>query len=156
MTDPRIHDLLAEPLDDPDGTLTPDAEHVLRHVAVATGLIESVAPEYLRLRERALAVRAPGAASTALALELAGALAAVGRSARAQPDALHAARAAGLRATAVFDVLDELLASLVLLTEPGDLVAALTPEQLAGLLSGAEIEIGRDPDAEDREGHEGP
>jgi hypothetical protein len=141
VTDPRIHDLLAEPLDDPDASLTADAELVLRHVAVATGILETVAPEYLRLRERALAARAPDAESTVLAVELAGALAAVGRSARAHPLALEAARAAGLRAIAVLDVLDELLASLVLVTDPGDLAAALTPAELEQLLGEAEITI---------------
>jgi hypothetical protein len=141
VTDPRIHELLAEALEDPDESLTPDAALVLRHVAVAGGLVASIAPEYLRLRARALPARAPDAASSALAVELAGALAAVGRSMRSHPDALHAARAAGLRAVAVFDVLDELLSSLVLLTDPGDVDLALTPAELAALLALAEIEL---------------
>jgi hypothetical protein len=140
MTDPRIHELLAEALDDPDDSLTPDAALVLRHVAVAGGVIASIAPAYRRLREQALAAREPDAASSALAVELAGALAAVGRSARSHPAALEAARAAGLRAIVVFDVLDELLASLVLLTDPADADLALTPDQLAALLHDAEIE----------------
>jgi hypothetical protein len=147
VTDPRIHDLLAEALDDPDASLTPDAALVLRHVAVASGLIASIVPAYRRLRDRALAARAPDAASSALALELAGALAAVGRSARSHPQALEAARAAGLRAVAVFDVLDELLSSLVLLTDPAGVDLALTPPQLDELLASVEIEI--EPDADD-------
>jgi hypothetical protein len=149
VTDPRIHELLAEAMDDPDESLTPDAALVLRHVAVAGGVIATIAPEYLRLRERARAARAPDAVSSALAVELAGVLAAIGRSARSHAAALEAARAAGLRAVVVFDVLDELLASLVLVTDPTDVDLALTREGLTALLAQAEIELEDPEDLED-------
>lgn len=143
MTDPRIHELLAEPLDDATAHgLTPEAELVLRHVAVAEGVLASIAPAYVQLRAGVVAAGASDAVATALAVELAGAIAAVQRSVRAQPEALAAASAAGLEVVAVFDVMDALLHSLLLLADPPDLPLALTPPQLTELLRGVELDLG--------------
>jgi hypothetical protein len=135
MTDPRIHELLAEPLENPGEALTPEAEHVLRHLAVGASVLASLAPEYLALRARVLT----GESVTTEALELAGVVAAVLRSARSHPDALVAAGVAGLSPMALLDALDELLHSLVLLTDPAQAVLGLTAPQLESLLELDEV-----------------
>jgi hypothetical protein len=145
MTDPLIHERLAQPLDDTSG-LTADQEQVLRHFTVAVNVIEGVAPEYLDLRARLLD-EGPNAALHDVALELAGLAAAVVKGARAgQYATLRELRRSELNPLPVLDTLDELMHSLMLLTDPEDIEFALTPQGLQARLDMPDVRRWLSPD----------
>jgi hypothetical protein len=138
MTDPRIHEKMAEPLREQFGMpLTPVEEEILHAITAGGAILPSIVDRY---RDLATRRREHGTddAIRAEALDAAGDLAAVLQIARSHQPELAVVNDTALKTNQLFATLDQLYDSLVTLTDPQLSDATdigLTDEDVEALLS---------------------
>src|SRR4051812_1191270 len=132
MTDPAIHEELRRPIEErPPGSAGGD-DFIMRHLTVGATTLKAVVPEYFELRRRRVQ---DGIHNAEVVWELAGMVAAVLRSARRQTELLYVVeRESELSPLWMFETLDQLLHSLVLLTDEDEYEFAMEEGALQAML----------------------
>jgi hypothetical protein len=143
MTDPRIHEMLAEPLEKDFGMpLTEVEQEILRAMTVGGAVLPLIATRYRELAAR----RRDGGTGEELrreALDSAGTLGAILRIARAHQAEIVLLDRTELKSGRMFMTLEQLYDSLVLLTDPDfdeEADVSLTGEDLDALLAIPEVQ----------------